>query len=175
MKRISGVLLALALLSPAVARAQTTQVTTEYLMTLYAPLDPPQLIDSSLAIYNVRNGGWVKGPKVNGSLLAPGADWLRTMPSGASRLDVRATLKTDDGALIYMTYSGVISRSKEVTDRLVKGELLTSKDMYFLTAPTLQTSSEKYAWLNNVQCVGKMVELKAGTDSFVKYDIFIVR
>jgi len=29
--------------------------------------------------------------------------------------------------------------------------------------------------VNHVQCVGKVVELKDGENSFVKYDIFIVR
>lgn len=171
---VCGVFVVLAF-SSAVAHAQTTQIATEYLMTLYAPLDAPQQIDASLLVYNVRAGGWVKGPKVNGTVLSPAADWLRVMPGGSLRLDVRATVKTDDGALIYVTYSGVISRSKEASDRLAKGDLLTSKDLYFITAPTMQTASEKYAWLNHVQCVGKVVELKAGQDSFVKYDIFIVR
>jgi uncharacterized protein DUF3237 len=171
---VCGALLALAF-GQAVVHAQTTQITTEYLMTLYAPLDPPQPIDASLLVYNVRDGGWVKGSKVNGTLLAPAADWLRVMPGGSLRLDVRATVKTDDGALIYITYNGVISQSKEASDRFTKGDLLTSKDVYFITAPTMQTASEKYAWLNHVQCVGKMVEVKAGQGSFVKYDIFVVR
>ena len=157
------------------ARAQTTQIATEYLMTLYAPLDPPQPVDNSLLIYNVREGGWVKGPKVKGTLLAPAADWLRIMPGGNLRLDVRGTFKTDDGALVYITYNGVISHSKESSDRLTKGDVLTSKDFYFITAPTMQTSSEKYGWLNHVQCVGKVVEVKGGPNSFVKYDIFVVR
>jgi hypothetical protein len=77
LKRSScGVLLALAF-SSVMAHAQTTQITTEYLMTLYAPLDPPQQIDNSLIVYNAREGGWVKGPKVKGTLLARAADWLR--------------------------------------------------------------------------------------------------
>lgn len=143
-------------------------------MTLYAPLDAPLQIDKTLSIYNVPGGGWVKGPKINGALIA-GADWLRAMPDGSSRLDVRTAIKTDDGALIYISYNGIISHSKESFDRLIKGEVLTSKDHYFITAPTMQTSSEKYAWLNHVQCVGKIVEVKVGEGSFVKYDIFIVR
>jgi hypothetical protein len=57
----------------------------------------------------------------------------------------------------------------------MKGEVLTSKDHYFMTAPTMQTSAEQYAWLNHVQCVGKIVEVKVGDNSYVKYDIFIVR
>ena len=97
------------------------------------------------------------------------------MPGGSSRLDVRATFKTDDGALVYISYNGIISHSKESFDRLMKGETLTSKDHYFITAPTMQTSSDKYAWLNHVQCVGKVVEMKLGENSFVKYDIYIVR
>jgi hypothetical protein len=171
---LQGLLCVLAL-STTAAPAQTTQISTEYLMTFYAPLDPPQQIDATLFIYNVRDGGWAKGPKINGTLLSPAADWLRVMPSGSLRLDVRGTIKTDDGALIYITYNGIISHSKESFDRLMKGEVLTSKDHYFITAPTMQTSSEKYAWLNHVQCVGKVVEVKVGENSYVKYDIYVVR
>lgn len=53
---------------------------------------------------------------------------------------------------------------------------MTTTDIpYFMTAPTLQTSSEKYAWLNGVQLVSKLVEVKVGADGYVKYDVFIVR
>jgi hypothetical protein len=60
-------------------------------MTLYAPLEAGQAVDSALYIYNVGPGGWVKGPKINGTILAPSGDWSRVLPSGVSRLDVRAT------------------------------------------------------------------------------------
>ena len=53
---------------------QTTSISTEYVMTLHAPLDPPQEIDSALVIHNVREGGWVKGPGIEGKLRAPAAD-----------------------------------------------------------------------------------------------------
>jgi hypothetical protein len=168
------VIVAFAISSP-VAHAQTTEITTEYLMTLYAPLDPPQQIDGSLLIYNVREGGWVRGPKINGTVLAPAADWLRVMPDCSMRLDVRATFQTDDGALVYTSYNGVISSSEENAARLANGEILTSEDLYFVIAPTLRTSSETYAWLNHVQCIGKIVEIRGGDNPFVKYDIFVVR
>jgi len=160
----------------ACAQAQTTKITTEYLMTLYAPLEQGQEIDASLFVFNLRKGGWVKGPKISGTLISPGGDWFRVLPDGTGRLDVRGTIKTDDGALIYISYNGIVSQPKDSAEREEKGEVLTSKDEYFLTAPTMQTASQKYAWLTHVQCVGKMVEVKsAGNDSFVKYDIFIVR
>jgi len=169
------VILSVLAATSSIAGAQTTEIATEYLMTLYVPLDPPQRIDNTLTVFNVRDGGWVKGPKVSGKLLASGGDWLRAMPGGSRRLDVRETFKTDDGALVYIAYNGIISQSKESFDRLIKGETLTSKDLYFIIAPTMQTSSDKYAWLNHVQCVGKIVEMKMGENAFVKYDIFIVR
>jgi hypothetical protein len=172
--RILSASLCLIAFTSALAGAQTTKITTEYLMTLYAPLDPPQKIDSSLTIYNVGSGGWVKGPKIKGTLVAPAADWIRLMPGGNLRQDVRLTIKTDDGALIYLTYNGIISRSEEVAKRVASGERLTSADEYFLMVPTMETSSSAYFWLNRVQCVGKMVEVKTGDNSFVKYDIFVV-
>lgn len=159
-----------------VAQAQTTSIKTEYLMTYVALLDPPYPIDNTLLIVNVQPGGWAKGPKISGTFIAPGGDWLRVMPSGALRLDVRATLKTDDGALIYISYNGIIQHSAESAEKLGKGELLTTKDIpYFITAPTFQTSSEKYAWLNSVQLANKLVEVKLGEGGYVKYDVFVLR
>lgn len=160
---------------PGRAGAQTSEVTTEYLMTYLAPLERYP-IDSSTVIVNVRPGGWVKGPRVRGKILAPGGDWVTITPSGVARLDVRLLIETDDGAHIYMTYNGIFVTSKEVNDALSRGERVTQKTVpYFVTAPTFQTSSEKYGWLNKVQAVGKMVELKRGDDAYIKYDVFIVR
>ena len=175
MRKILCAALCLMVACPAAALAQTTKIATEYLMTLYAPLDPPQKIDSALTIYNVGSGGWVKGPRIKGTVIAPAADWIRVMPGGNLRQDVRLTVETDDGAQIYVAYTGIISRSAEVSQRAASGALLTPADEYFLMTPTMETSSPAYSWLNQVQCVGKMVEVKTGDHSFVKYDIFVVR
>ena len=135
------------------------------------------LIDSLLVIVNVKpDGGWAKGPKISGTFISPGGDWLRVMPSGVLRLDVRATLKTDDGALIYISYNAIVQHSKESADKLNRGEVLTQKDIpYFIVAPTLETSAEKYAWLNSVPLASKMVELKLGEGGYVKCDVFVLR
>jgi hypothetical protein len=158
------------------AAAQSTKIEPEYLMTYVAYLDAPQKIDDSLYIFNARPGGWAKGPKISGTFVSPSGDWLQVLPSGALRLDVRATLKTDDGAYIYLFYNGVIQHSAESAERLNKGEVLTTADIpYFVTAPTFRTSSEKYAWLNRVQAINKVVEVKLGEGSYVKYDVFVIR
>ena len=158
------------------ASAQTTHVSTDYLMTVYIPTER-KVIDNGLTIVNILPGGWVKGPKISGKIIAPGGDWIRTMPSGVLRLDVRLTIETDDGAQIYMTYGGVVVGSKEAGEALARGEVLNDKGFpYFITTPQFQTSSEKYAWMNQLQAVGKMAELKrTKNDAYVKYDIFGLR
>ena len=164
-----------AALAPGTSFAQSTEISTEFLMTLYAPLNTPQAIDKSLLIYGVPQGGWVKGPKISGTLIGPGGDWLQVLPDGTARLDVRATIETDDGALIYISYNGVIRGTESSQLKQQNGEVLKPDDLYFVVAPTMRTSSEKYAWLNHVQCIGKMVELKSGDGAYVKYDFFIAR
>ena len=160
------------------AGAQTVDIKTEYLMTFQAPLDPSSDINDSLSISNVSSsGGWAKGPRIKGTFVPPGGDWLRVMPSGAMRLDVRVTLKTDDGALIYITYNGIFKESPAGKAKASRGEVLTARDVaYFVTAPTFETSAPQYAWLNDVQAVAKMIELKeSATGGYVKYDVFAVR
>jgi hypothetical protein len=178
---LAGVVLAgsgrLAAQTPQAAPADgpATTVRTEYLMTLYAPLEASSDIDSSLFVYNIAAGGWARGPRIKARLVPPGADWMRVLPSGAMRIDVRATLKTDDGALIYVSYNGVLRESKANEEQAARGAVLTHADIeYFVTAPTFETSAPKYAWLNGLQAIGKMVEMKDGKGGYVKYDLFAV-
>lgn len=160
------------------ADAQTSQIKTDYLMTYLVPISAQRMkIDGTMLITAGYPGGWVKGPGISGKFVAPGGDWITVTPAGVARLDARIVIETDDGALIYMTYGGIVVSSKEAGEALGRGEVVTDKTWpYFVIAPTFRTSSEKYDWLNKVQAVGKMVELKrGGEDSYVKYDVFIVR
>jgi Protein of unknown function (DUF3237) len=154
---------------------QSARLVTEYLMTVCAPLEPPQQIDETLLIVCVGQGGWAKGPKINATVIQPAADWIQAMPNGSRRIDVRLTLKTDDGALIYASYNGVIRHTEASRDRLAKGEIVTSDDSYFIIAPTFRTSHAKYAWLNSTQAIGKLLERKPGEGGYIKYDIFAVK
>ncbi len=47
------------------------------------------------------------GPKLRGKMLPGGGDWLTVRTDGVGILDVRATIESDDGALIYLAYTGV--------------------------------------------------------------------
>ena len=153
---------------------QTALLETEYIMTLCGEMDPPQRIDETLSIFNV-TGGWAKGPKINATVIQPAADWIQSMPDGSRRLDVRLTLKTDDGALIYVSYNGVILNTQASRDKQMKGQVVTSDDRYCITAPMFRTSHPKYAWLAATQAIGKFIESKHGQGRYIKYDVFAVK
>ena len=70
------------------------------------------------------------------------ADWL-TQVADVATIDVRATLLTEDGALVYVQYSGRSDISAG----------MGSAPMY--VAPRFETGAPAYAWLNAVQAVGK--------------------
>jgi len=153
----------------------STRIATEYLGTVVAPLDAPQVINPNFQIYNVAPGGTFSGPRITAKTAAPCADWLKILPSGTVRLDIRCTFITNDGAIIYTSYNGVQQHTKESLERVMKGDLMKAGDYYFIVTPTFETSSEKYAWLNGIQVVGKMASLKLGEGSHIKLDFFIVR
>lgn len=153
-----------------------TQITTEYIMTLHCPLDPPQGANSDLQIFNVRPGGWVRGPAIRGEVIAPSGDWLRVMPNGARKLDVRLSIKADDGAIIFMTYTGRAAVAPaDAARRLAAGETLGPDQFYFVIAPTFETAAPAYGWLNDIVAVGKIVSLNRTASRHVTYDIFAVR
>jgi Protein of unknown function (DUF3237) len=156
--------------SAASAQSPTVNIETEYLMTLEATLEPGQPVGQRV-IVNVPSGS-AHGPKINGTVIPPTGDWLIPMADGSLRLDVRGTIKTDDGEFIFFEYSGVIVPTKEIMDRFNKGEVITSKEEYFITAPKFSTASKKYEWLNHIQAVGKMVTVQ---NTKIVYDVFAVR
>ena len=117
------------------------------------------------------SGGSFEGPKLRGRILpAAGGDWLVIRNDGVLQLDVRITLETDDGALIYMTYRGVRHGPDDVISRLNAGEDVDPSEFYFRTAPFFETGTEKYAWLNSIVCVAKGSRAPGG----VAYRVFEV-
>jgi Protein of unknown function (DUF3237) len=98
-------------------------------------------------------GGSFDGERLRGTVEPGGSDWILVRPDGTAKLDVRLTLKTDDGALIGMTYRGIRHGPAAVIDRLNRGEKVDPSEYYFRTAPEFETSAEKYEWLNRVVAV----------------------
>ncbi|WP_342360874.1 DUF3237 domain-containing protein [Terrarubrum flagellatum] len=154
----------------------STHIETEFLMRLHNPgSGGSHAIDSSLMVFHNGAEGRAEGPALKGAIIAPSGDWLRIMPSGSFRVDARVMIRTDDGALIYVSYGGVVSMSQENYARMGAGEALTSSDCYFITTPTFQTSHPAYQRLNRIQAIGKIAALKGGPGGYVDYDVFAVR
>ena len=130
----------------------------EYLMTYRADLKPPVAVGTGPAgarqIYDV-TGGSFEGARLKGKLLASGGDWLLIGNDGVGRLDVRVTFETQDGALIYMQYCGVIVMNEAITRALSGGGETKYGDTYFMTQPRFETGHPDYAWLNSVVAVAE--------------------
>ena len=94
-------------------------------------------------------GGDFDGPRLRGSVLPGGSgDWLLLRADGVLELDFRATLRTDDGALISMRSFGLRHGPPEVMEALARGEAVDPAAYYFRTTPRFETSHPKYAFLN---------------------------
>jgi hypothetical protein len=66
-------------------------------------------------------GGEVQGPELHGKLRPVGGDWLLERQDGIGMLDVRATIESHDGALIYITYTGVIDLGEDGYQQFLQG------------------------------------------------------
>ncbi len=129
----------------------------EFLCDVQADLEEPLLIGSTphgvRMIFNIK-GGTVSGTNIKGDVLPTGADWILLRPDGVGELDVRGTIRTDDGELIYMYYRGILHTTPEVYERIQKSESVDPSEYYFRTSPILETGSDKYGWLNRIIAVG---------------------
>ena len=125
---------------------------TRLLMTLRVTVAPPQSIGA--VPYGFRRtvpiiGGDFEGPGLRGSVLPGGSgDWLLLRADGVLELDLRATLRTDDGALISMRSFGLRHGPPEVMEALARGEAVDPAAYYFRTTPRFATSHPKYTFLN---------------------------
>ena len=98
---------------------------TRLLMTLRVTVAAPQNIGAvphGTRRTAVMTGGDFEGPRLRGSVLSDGsADWLLLRADGVLELDLRATLRTDDGALISMRSFGLRHGPPEVMAAISRG------------------------------------------------------
>ena len=81
-------------------------------------------------------GGKVTGNRFSGTAAPGGGDWLLAGDDGYGRLDVRAQFYTDDGAVIYMSYQGLVEVNEAAAGALGGGDSGTDfGDHYFVTTP----------------------------------------
>ena len=138
--------------------------------TLAQPLDLGDVVGGHRRIVPL-TGGTFTGPEINGKLL-PGAsaDWQIVLPGGSALGDIRYTLQTDAGDLLYVQSRGVRHGSPEVLARLARREDVDAGEYTFRTSTQIETAAPDLDWLNRGVFVGVAGREAAG----VIYEIYLV-
>ena len=130
-----------------------------YEFTMHATLDRTQVVGPSAGgtrLVVPVSGGWVRGDRVNGEILPPGADWVLVGGDGFGRVDVRLQVRTDDGATLYVAYEGLLEINAAVTAALADPAVETSwDDQYFRVAPRFESGAEPYRWMQQALFVAR--------------------
>lgn len=94
-------------------------------------------------------GGAFTGPEISGQLL-PGAsaDWQIVLPDGTALGDIRYTLRSDAGALLYVQSRGIRHGSPEVLARLGRGEHVDASQYTFRTSTQIETAATELDWIS---------------------------
>jgi Protein of unknown function (DUF3237) len=116
-------------------------------------------------------GGRAEGPDFNAEVLGTGGvDWQIVQASGSSVADIRYTLKTDRGALLYVQSRGVRHGKPDVLARLTAGEDVDPSEYTFRTAVSIETSDPELTGLND----GVFIAVGGRQSSGVSYDVYLV-
>ena len=121
--------------------------------TVGAPMEVGDVAHGRRRIVAI-TGGTFEGPGIKGKVLPGGADWQIIRPDGFSELDTRYTLETDKGQIIYVQNAGMRHAAPDVMKRLLAGEPVDPKLVYFRTVPKFETSSPELQWLTRAIFVG---------------------
>ena len=99
-------------------------------------------------------GGRVEGAKLSGRILPGGADWQLIQPDGFSELDTRYTLETAEGQRVYVQNAGIRHAPPDVMQKLLAGQTVDPKLVYFRTVPKFETASPELQWLTRSVFIG---------------------
>lgn len=124
----------------------------EHLMDFKGRLLDPYL-DAGTGPYGTRYlytaaDGEFAGPRLKGRVLPGGGDWPLADDNGTMRLDIRVTLETEDGALIYLQNQGVW-RADPTRPAPQQGQPAEYGDTYIMSTPRFETGDERYRWLDD--------------------------
>jgi hypothetical protein len=146
----------------------------EYVGTSTGKLGPIEIIGPVPEGFRINAyiaSGEFVGPGFKAKTRPGGGDWLTIRTDGVGILDVRCTTETEDGALIYCTYSGVMDLGEDGYKKLLAGEPLPN-GVPIRATPRMYTSHPNYLSVNRLQCLAIGVgDLGRGE---VTYEIYVV-
>jgi len=100
-------------------------------------------------------GGTVTGPRVNGKVLAGGADFQLILGGGTqAHLDARYVIELDDGSRVFVQNTALRVASLENSQRIMNGQPVNPDEVYFRCQPKLEATTPEWAWLSESQFIG---------------------
>jgi hypothetical protein len=154
------------------ARLPDPSVTRVYRLkaTVGGPLELGDIAQGRRRIVPL-TGGTFAGPELKGKLL-PGssADWQTVLPDGTTLGDIRYTLQTDGGDLLYVQSRSVRHGSADVLERLARGEDVDASEYTFRTSTQIETAAPALDWLNK----GVFISVGARRPGAVIYETYLV-
>ena len=117
------------------------------------------------------SGGTFNGAEISGKLL-PGAsaDWQIVLPDGTALGDIRYTLQTDGGDLLYVQSRSIRHGSPEVLARLARGEDVEASEYTFRASTQIETAGAELDWLNK----GVFISVGGRQPGGVIYETYLV-
>jgi muconolactone delta-isomerase len=116
-------------------------------------------------------GGTFSGPEISGTLV-PGAsaDWQTVLADGTALGDIRYTLQTEGGDILYVQSRGVRHGTAEVLARLGRGEVVDPSEYTFRTSTQIETTVPHLDWLNK----GVFISVGGRKAGGVIYETYLV-
>ena len=138
--------------------------------TLGQPLDLGETAHGHRRIVPQTDGTFT-GPEISGRLL-PGAsaDWQVLLADGTVLADIRYTLQTDDGDLLYVQSRSVRHGPADVLASLGRGEEVDADRYTFRAATQIETAAPDLDWLNK----GVFVSVGGRRSGGVTYETYLV-
>jgi uncharacterized protein DUF3237 len=116
-------------------------------------------------------GGTFDGPALSGRLVpGPSADWQTILPDGTALGDIRYTLATSDGGLLFVQSQSIRHGAPEVLARLARGEDVDPGEYTFRTATRIETATPELDWLNK----GIFISVGGRRPGGVVYETYLV-
>ncbi len=108
-------------------------------------------------------GGTVRG-RINGKVLAGGADFQMVVSSTTADLDARYMLELDDGSHVYVHNSALRRGSAEDVAQLLAGQAVPPERIYFRCVPRFEVENPALHWMTQSVFVGTGVRFPSGVE-----------